>query len=290
VSTKFDYILEELSTTVAAITDDNGNDLDSASEGTEVNIQLKEITPFYPEAGGQIGDTGTFSRKDGTVIAEVLDTQKAGEDIILHRAKIISGTLKTGEQILASVDKERRLDIRRNHTATHLMHKALREVLGTHVQQAGSLVSPDYLRFDFNHFQKMTDEEVEKVEIIVNEMIRKNTAVAPHDNIPFNEAKERGAVALFGEKYGDRVRMIQIGDFSLELCGGTHIDYIGNIGEFRIVSESAVSAGVRRIVAETGKKAQLRTGEERSVLTDLKVGYPGISRQNRESDRGKKEP
>ncbi len=270
ITTKFDYILEELTTSVAAIIDVDGKELKSAQKGMEVNVQLKDSTPFYPEAGGQVGDTGTFTRKDGTVIAEILETQKTGEDKILHRAKIVDTALETGEQVVASVDRVRRLDIRRNHTATHLMHKALKEVLGTHVQQAGSLVAPDYLRFDFNHFQKMTDEEIEKVEAQVNGMIRRNTPVEPLDNVPFNEAKERGAVALFGEKYGDRVRMIRIGDYSLELCGGTHIDYIGNIGEFRIVSETAVSAGVRRIVAETGIKAQKRTEEERKTLAHLK--------------------
>ncbi len=227
----------------------NGDLVPSAREGETVEIVL-DITPFYAEAGGQVGDTG-FIRWEGGY-AEVLDTQKAN-DYYLHHARIAEGELTLGMQVHAEVPAQRRTDIMRNHTATHLLHAALRQVLGTHVVQAGSLVAPDRLRFDFTHPQPVSPEELERIESLVNERILDEIEVKVYTDVPIEEARRRGAMMLFGEKYGDLVRMVEIPGFSLELCGGTHLKNTIEAGLFKIIHEGSVSAGVRRVEALTGR-------------------------------------
>ena len=270
IRTKFNYTRESLTTEIAGIYDENGNDIPESGAGRTIEIQLAGETPYYAESGGQVGDTGTLTTTDGSTVVNITDTQKTNDTALFHYGTVVKGTLKVHDPVEAVIDSGRRLDIRRNHTATHLMHKALREVLGSHVKQAGSLVDPSHLRFDFNHFHKMTGEEITEVERRVNEAIRMNLAVTIEEDVPYDEAIGHGAMALFGEKYGDRVRTVTVDGFSVELCGGTHIDSTGNIGEFRIVSESAAAAGVRRIVAETGTFSYDRNQRERSQILQVK--------------------
>ena len=270
IRTKFNYTQESLTTEIAEIYDENGNAIPESSAGQNIEIQLAGETPFYAESGGQVGDTGTLTTASGTTVVNIIDTQKTNDATIFHYGTVVKGTIKILDPVEAVVDSRRRLAIRRNHTSTHLMHKALREVLGTHVKQAGSLVDPSHLRFDFNHFHKMTAEEITEVERRVNGAIRMNLAVISEENVPYDDAIRRGAMALFGEKYGDRVRTVTVDGFSVELCGGVHIDSTGNIGEFRIVSESAAAAGVRRIVAETGTYSFDRSQRERSEILQIK--------------------
>ncbi len=233
--------------------------------GDRVDLVLSR-TPFYGESGGQTGDAGEIRGKGFTVA--VHDTQKQG-DRIIHTGVLVEGQIQSDMRVLAAVDGERRLSTARNHTATHLLHQALREVLGEHVNQAGSLVSSERLRFDFTHSQAMTPEQIEDVELRVNDRVRKNHAVEKF-KAALEEAKHRGATALFGEKYGDEVRVVQIGDYSMELCGGTHLDRTGEIGSFRIVSEEAVGAGVRRIEALTGAGAEQRGLVDRRLIDSMK--------------------
>jgi len=221
------------------------------------------ITPFYAESGGQVGDTGKIENENETV--EIVDTRKEN-DTIIHISEKLPHDVSA--IFTAVVDKERRNDIRRNHSATHLMHYALRNVLGTHVEQKGSLVHPDYLRFDFAHFQKMSENEIRDVEIMVNTLIRDNIILDEKRNLPLIKAKNMGAMALFGEKYGDIVRVVQFGE-SIELCGGTHVDSTGSIGFFRIVSESAIAAGIRRIEAVTGRVAEHLIFENIDMLRQI---------------------
>ena len=223
-------------------------------------------TPFYGESGGQIGDTGVLVG-DGETI-RVLDTQKEN-DLIVHFTDKIPANPRAIFQ--ADIDKDRRQLIKYNHSATHLLHAALREVLGTHVQQKGSLVSDQVLRFDFSHFAKVEQEQLEEIERIVNEHIRQNIALDEKRSVPIEEAKALGAIALFGEKYGDFVRVITFDkNYSVELCGGTHVNATGDIGTFKIVSESAVAAGVRRIEAFTGPKAFEYVQEQEKALRTVK--------------------
>ncbi len=232
------------------------------------NKVILEETPFYAESGGQVGDTGVLIA-DGREY-RVVDTQKTG-DCYLH---FVEGASEeelaglVGKTVVARIDVERRRATERNHTATHLLHKALRAILGEHAQQSGSLVHPRYLRFDFNHFEKVKPEELEAIERIVNEAIVANYPVK-WEIVSFDEAKRRGAVALFGEKYGDRVRIVEVDDYSRELCGGTHVRATGEIGYFHIVSESAVAAGVRRIEAVTGLVAHEVIVEDEKRLDAL---------------------
>jgi alanyl-tRNA synthetase len=236
-----------------------------ARRGEEVEIVL-DRTPFYAEAGGQVGDTGLMEA--GDMRAEVLDTQKAG-GIYLHRARILEGELQTDQMVEAVVDHERRRHIMRNHTATHLLQAALRQVLGGHVYQKGSLVAPDRLRFDFTHPQPMTDEEIAQVEEIVNAGILDDREVLAHTEVPIAEARSRGAMALFGEKYGDTVRMIEIPGISLELCGGTHLARTSQAGLFKILSETGIASGVRRIEAVTGAGACAHVSRQEETLSQL---------------------
>jgi len=217
----------------------------------EQGVVVLDHTPFYAESGGQVGDTGIIEGPGGRF--EVQDTQKQG-GVHTHIGRLAEGSLAVGETVTAEIDAERRAAIRRNHSATHLLHAALRRVLGEHVQQKGSLVGPDRLRFDFTHFEPLTEDELARIEELVNAQIRAN-APAETRIMDIDAALEAGAMALFGEKYGDKVRVLSLGDFSVELCGGTHVSRAGDIGLFKIVSEGGVAAGVRRIEAVTGDRA-----------------------------------
>ena len=222
----------------------------------EAEIILKN-SPFYAESGGQAGDTGTIFTENAK--ADVIDTLKPVGGLYVHKVKITKGTIKKGETVSTFVNKERRDSIRKHHTSTHLLHKALRDILGTHVTQAGSLVTPDNFRFDFTHMAGLNQKEIESVEDIVNEAIKSDMNVVT-DVMDVKEAQKSGAMALFGEKYSDTVRVVNVkGDrdsFSKELCGGTHVAKTGEIGFFKIVSESSVAAGIRRIEAVVGKSAE----------------------------------
>jgi alanyl-tRNA synthetase len=229
----------------------DGQDVETLSAGESGEVVL-DRTPFYAEAGGQIGDTGTLQAAPQVRFA-VEDTHKRG-GAHAHSGRLEQGTLKVGDSVSARVDGERRAAIRLNHSATHLLHAALRKVLGTHVVQKGSLVAADRLRFDFSHFQPVAPDELEQVERLVNLQIRANDAAAIRQ-MDYEDAIAAGAMALFGEKYDRRVRVLSFGDFSTELCGGTHVERTGDIGLFLIVSESGVAAGVRRIEALTGQGA-----------------------------------
>ena len=222
--------------------------VDELKEGMEGTILVEE-TPFYATMGGQVADTGVIRTANAEFVVE--DTIKLQGTKIGHVGKMTKGSIKVGETVTLAVDEARRNLIANNHSATHLMQKALRMVLGNHVEQAGSLVDPDKLRFDFTHFSPMTPEEIAKVEEIVNQEIQNGLDVVTNE-MTIDEAKKTGAMALFGEKYGDTVRVVQMGDFSSELCGGTHVKNTSNISAFKIVSESGVAAGVRRIEALTG--------------------------------------
>ena len=225
--------------------------VDAAAEGSKVVVIL-DRTPFYAESGGQIGDKGTITGKGFTL--QVEDVTKAPHGQSVHHAVVTAGTVRTGEVAEAVVTRAVRDDVIKNHTATHLLHKALKEVLGDHVNQAGSLVDAERLRFDFSHFGSITAEELVAIERRVNEQIWLGTAVSI-DTKSLNEAKAMGAMALFGEKYGDEVRVVQVGSYSLELCGGCHVSNTSQIGLFKLLSESGIGSGVRRIEAVTGKHA-----------------------------------
>ena len=233
-----------------------------AIDGDTVYILLKE-TPFYAESGGQVGDKGTLNFADKSI--EILDVKKEG-DRFIHIGKYTGIT--PDKTVIAQVNHSNRRSVANNHTATHLVHKALKVVLGDHINQAGSLVEADRLRFDFNHFEKVTEDELLQIERIVNEEILKNTQLAVNEE-SYDDAIASGAMALFGEKYGDTVRTVQIGSFSKELCGGTHVSSTGQIGSFQIVSEGSISSGVRRIEAITGMKSFEKSLETRTQLHTL---------------------
>ena len=222
-------------------------------------------TPFYAEMGGQVGDRGTLTDITTDAVTEISDTKREN-GVGVHIVKTLPADVNA--VFHAAIDKEARMGTSRNHTATHLLHHALREVLGTHVEQKGSFVSPEILRFDFSHFQKLTPEEIRKVEEIANRSIRDAIARDEHRHVPIAEARNMGAMALFGEKYGDEVRVIRYGD-SIELCGGTHVDNTGNIGMVKIVSESSIAAGIRRIEAITGPQVEKMLYEAQDTLHDI---------------------
>ncbi|MBI2528015.1 MAG: alanine--tRNA ligase [Candidatus Rokubacteria bacterium] len=235
-----------------------------ASGGEMVEVVL-DRTPAYAESGGQVGDTGTLVGRDGQ--GEILDTYHRGAQLIVHAVRVTRGALREGDEVAVNVEPRRRQGLRLHHTGTHLLHAALRRVLGTHVTQAGSLVAPDHLRFDFSHGGALKTREVEEVESLVNEQVQANIAVRPEE-MDLQAALRSGAMALFGEKYGDRVRVVRIGDFSTELCGGTHLDATGQIGLFKVTSEGAVASGVRRIEAVTGDAALRHVGQEEQALRE----------------------
>jgi alanyl-tRNA synthetase len=275
----------------------------SLSEGDEGEVVL-DRTPFYAESGGQVGDvgkifepsltvglvprtaSGTFdgdadrdidgvlarpagrAQQTGPLVAQVLDTYSPAQGLIVHKVKVEKGTLNVGDMVTSEVDVEKRDATRRNHTATHLAHAALREVLGGHVKQAGSVVAPNYLRFDFNHFQPLTEEEIKEVERLVNEQILRNVKVDT-DVMPVEEAMKSGAMALFGEKYSGMMRVLTVPGFSKELCGGTHVRATGDIGVFKITSDESIASGVRRIRAVTGVDAYERFREDEEIISDV---------------------
>ena len=240
-----------------------GEQAEAMMSGVE-GIVVLDKSPFYAEMGGQIGDTGVI--RCGESVFEVTDVQKNKGGKFMHSGKVVSGSFQLGETVEASIDAERRMAIRRGHTATHLLDAALKAVLGDHVHQAGSLVEPDRLRFDFTHFESITPEQLLAVDTFVNDAILRGIPVVT-EVLPIEEAKKKGAVAMFGEKYGDVVRVVEMGDVSMEFCGGTHLDNTAKVGLFRIKSEGSVASGVRRIEAITGKQTleELRSGQEKLV-------------------------
>ena len=259
---------------VALVVD--GARVQEAAKGDDVAV-ITNQTPFYGESGGQMGDTGIITIKDGAKImarALVSDTQKKLGTIHVHIAKLENGALKVGDDIVLDVDIARRNQLRANHSATHLMHAALRETLGEHVTQKGSLVSPDRLRFDISHQKAVTPEELDAIEAMINAQIRANSSVATRLMDP-ESAVEAGAMALFGEKYGDEVRVVSMGTagadhaYSVELCGGTHVTGTGDIGLLKVISESAVAAGVRRIEALTGEAARAYYEDQEAALLEI---------------------
>ena len=267
----------------------DGRPVASVHAGDEAVVIL-DRTPFYAESGGQVGDTGVLAEQG--VEFDVADTLKFAGQFHGHVGRVAKGGLKVGDHVVASVDAARRASTILNHSATHLLHAALREVLGTHVQQKGSLVAPDRLRFDFSHFQPMTQAELAEVERRVNAQIRANSAAEVH-HMGMQEALDFGAMALFGEKYGEQVRVLKMGDYSTELCGGTHVGRTGDIGLFKLVGESGVSAGVRRIEAVTGQGALDYVADEERRLAeaaDLLGGNAGevVDKIRALTDRQKK--
>ena len=247
-----------------------------ATAGAEVEMIL-DRTPAYAESGGQIGDTGTIAGRAGR--GQLLDTYYRGSKLIVHRVRVVRGEFHENEDVAVSVETPRRQRLRQHHTGTHLLHSALRRVLGPHVAQAGSLVAPDHLRFDFSHGAQVKDREIVQIEELVNEQVQANVEVARME-MDLDEALRMGALALFGEKYGDRVRVIKIGDFSTELCGGTHLERTGELGLVKVTTEGAVASGVRRIEAVAGsaaletvarKEAALREAAEILKIAPLEV-------------------
>lgn len=243
----------------------DGKEVEKVTQGQEVEVVITP-TPFYAESGGQIADTGTITAVTGAIT--VTDVVAPVRGLVVQRGTVASGYITRGDVVMATVDGQERQATARNHTATHLLHRALKDVLGEHVNQAGSLVAPDRLRFDFTHFAAVTSDQLEKVEKLVNDIILQNLPVQVEE-MSFAEARKQGAVALFGEKYGDWVRVISVGDYSKELCGGTHVRSTGELGIFKLVTETAVGAGVRRIEAVTGRSALERIAAEETVLQSL---------------------
>jgi alanyl-tRNA synthetase len=258
------YTEAEATATILALIGPDGP-LPVAEAGQAVEVVL-DRTPFYAEAGGQVGDTGLLANERGRFLVE--DTQRPAAGLIAHRGRVLEGFLEVGATVAAGVDAARRVDIERNHTATHLIHRALHLTLGPHATQAGSLVAPDRLRFDFAQMKPLRREQVREVEQIANEAVRRDDPVT-WSIMPLKEAMASGAMALFGEKYGDEARVVRIGDFSRELCGGTHVATTGQIGQILVTSEASVASGVRRIEALTGAGADAHVAELRETISDL---------------------
>lgn len=237
----------------------------SAEDGTEVAV-ICDVTPFHAEGGGQLGDIGTITAPTGVI--DVTVTKKLPDGAVIMIGSVTEGTVSVDDAVTFAVETSRKNDIARNHTATHLLHAALKQVLGDHVNQAGSYVGPDRLRFDFSHFSQVTEEELKEVEAIVNEQILASKAVEIEE-LPIEEAKKKGAMALFGEKYGDIVRVVTVPGFSMEFCGGSHVENTAKIGMFKIVSEGSSGAGVRRIEAVTGHGAVAHVNETEEMVKGL---------------------
>jgi alanyl-tRNA synthetase len=263
--TKFSgYKTEALNSNILAVFKRN-KDVSSLKSGDEGFVVLQE-TPFYAEAGGQVADRGLLTHKKGQ--AQVINvTQAAG--YYLHEIKIIKGELKVKDKIVAQIDIKRRQAIAKNHTATHLLQAALRQVLGEHVEQSGSFVDEKRLRFDFTHFKQVSQQELYKVENLVNSYIQENRLVKTA-SMPFKEAQKKNILAFFKEKYTDTVRVVSVGEISSELCGGTHIEASGSIGLFKITSESSIASGIRRIEAVTSNEALELVEKEENILSDIK--------------------
>ncbi|HBF12582.1 MAG TPA: alanine--tRNA ligase, partial [Deltaproteobacteria bacterium] len=233
--------------------------------GQSVEVCLDQ-TPFYGESGGQMGDSGIISSSSGKI--QIEDTQKPVDGLWVHHGKVLSGSFKAGEKVHTEVSSATRRPTMLNHTGTHILHAALREILGDHVKQAGSLVDAERLRFDFSHFEALTPEQIQKIETRVNEVIQANYPVTKEE-MSLEQAQKKGALAFFGEKYGDRVRVVTVGPYSMEFCGGTHLNASGEIGLFKITSESSVASGVRRIEAITGMAAFKAFQEQERTLKQL---------------------
>src|SRR5215208_151113 len=275
----------------------DGAEVEGLNEGEEGEVVL-DRTPFYAESGGQVGDTGVlYNNAAHAVVNDTPPTPAGG--LIVHRVRVERGSLKVGDAVTAQVDTEKRDATRRNHTATHLMHAALREVLGTHVKQAGSVVAPNHLRFDFSHFQPVTRDEIAEIERLVNYHVLRNEPVRT-ELVPLEQAMQSGAMALFGEKYAERVRVLTVpgeeGVFSKELCGGTHVRATGDIGLFKITSDESIASGTRRIRAVTGRDAFLRfqetealvdqiSGELRSTRNDIPVAVGRLQEELKKARR-----
>jgi alanyl-tRNA synthetase len=259
-----------------------------AVEGDEVEVIL-DRTPAYAESGGQVGDTGALVGRSGR--GEIVDTYYRGSKLIVHRVHVRAGGFREGEDVAVTVESPRRQALRQHHTGTHLLHAALRKVLGPHVTQAGSLVAPDHLRFDFSHGAALKDREVDQIEELVNDQVQANVPVSPLQ-MELDEALRLGALALFGEKYGHRVRVIKIGDFSTELCGGTHLDQTGQIGFFKISTEGAVAAGVRRVEAVAGSAARAAVARQERALREaaeiLKISPTDVPQRLRQLLEGQR--
>ena len=256
----------------------SGENVDLAGQGDEVDIVLDK-TPFYGESGGQVGDIGELLSAQARVV--IRDTVKPLPDITVHRGEVVEGAVAKGDLLDAQVDEERRLDIARNHTATHLLHRALRQVLGEHAAQSGSLVAPERLRFDFSHLAPLTKDELRQVEGIVNATIRANLPLKTEGK-GFDEATSTGAIALFGEKYGDRVRVVTVADCTSELCGGTHLAATGQIGFLIVTEESSIGSGLRRIEAVTGRGAERHMRQQFDELEAVAIALsapPGEAAQ-----------
>ena len=249
----------------------DGREVNEVVVGDQVAVVLRE-TPFYAEAGGQVGDTGLIGDSAGEIA--VRDTRSPLPGLIVHHGEVKEGTLRRGDAVVARVDEARRLDIARNHTATHLLHRALRDVLGGHAQQAGSEVSPERLRFDFTHLQAVDRDELDDVERLVNEKVRDDLRVATKVT-DYHSAVASGAFAIFGEKYGDEVRMVSAGDYTRELCGGTHLQATGQIGFFYVLSEGSIGRGLRRIEAVTGRGAEEHVRERLSLMERMAAALGG---------------
>ena len=254
------------------------NEAAAGLQAGENGAIILEKTPFYAESGGQAGDQGLLCCGESQFV--VTDTRKQGDGVIIHLGKVRSGRFQPGDEVDARVDTERRQATARNHSATHLLHAALRQLLGAHVAQKGSLVDADRLRFDFSHFEPLSRQQIEAVEALVNQQICANTAVQTQV-MAIDEARKLGAMALFGEKYGEQVRVLSMGDFSVELCGGTHVRRSGDIGLLKIIAESGIAAGVRRIEAVTGQRALEWVNEAERVLMEacalVKAGRENLS-------------
>ncbi|HEV3400418.1 MAG TPA: alanine--tRNA ligase-related protein, partial [Acidimicrobiales bacterium] len=268
------YVETESTARVLAVLD--GPPAAEAESGDTVEVFL-DRTPFYAEAGGQVGDTGSITTESGEV--QVLDTTSAVPGLHRHTARVLSGRVTAGQEARAAVDANRREAIKRNHTGTHILHGVLREVLGPHVKQAGSLVAPDRLRFDFSHYSALTPEELVRIEDIANSRVLANEPVRAYETSR-PEAEKVGAIAFFGEKYGDVVRVVEAGSRSVELCGGTHVPALGTIGPIKIISEGSIGANLRRIEAVTGTGSLERIRQEESILgrtaTLLRVAPPEV--------------
>jgi alanyl-tRNA synthetase len=272
------YEALESTTRVLAIIDVSAGlkPVETAEARLAVDLLLVD-TPFYPEGGGQVGDRGEIVGPNGRV--QVTDTRRVAERLIVHRGRVLEGRIAGGEDVTARVDPQHRADTMRNHTATHLLHAALRQVLGTHVRQTGSLVAPDHLRFDFTHTEAVTQGQLDAVEALVNEKVRQNIPVSTKST-SFDEAIKEGALHFFGDKYGDEVRVVEVNSvvprFSAELCGGTHCHRTGDIGAIVVTGESSIGSGMRRIEALSGRGAEEHIRNARATLLEIarKLGVP----------------